>query len=487
MFGRTVLFFGFADDLIEQPGPRVPAIADAAGNPGEPDLQRRAEGIWQQDRDIELAAQFFGDGKNGLAGLEGNHFVHIADPLPETRELFGSQHGEVGVGTAELEGTHGFDGHHRVSEPVWGANNHAERMGRRFARRKENPALGISEQEIRVRGFPAVVNPKPIGGRGADLFFEGFVDVEGQLVGIVGGPRDFLAQHNAPLRETLGENRHRQDDGIRAERQRGRERRGRAKPPKKGRPHPAVAGVLIHQHAEDARLAKQCQRALIALLAIKSQHAEPAAVAIYEVIDKFVVQGLVDSAETRFGNLVNELGVEFPVANVVDGEKHRTALGDVLADEVEVFDRGDAVDRLVREGGDFDRAHHIRPEGGEVFESQLADLRGGKFAAESDLQVFPCEAAVAGQDEPHQRAAGLSHDEAQRKGQAPDQAQNSQRENIDQSICHDGKDCGNYRQSPDDGTEIHPARRSCRHPRRRPTRPDAGDRRAPHGVSRPCL
>ena len=114
-----------------------------------------------------------------------------------------------------------------------------------------------------------------------------------------------------------------------------------------------------------------------------------------------------------------------------------------MADEVEVFDRGDAVDRVVREGGDFDGTDHIRAKGGEVLESEAADLRGGKFVAESDRQVFPCEAAVAGQDEPHQRAAGLTHHEAQREGQAPDKTQNGQRKNIDQSICHDGQDCGN--------------------------------------------
>ena len=84
----------------------------------------------------------------------------------------------------------------------------------RLAGRKKNPALGVPQQEIRIRGFPAVVNPKPIGGRGADLFFEGLVDVQGQLVGVVRRPRDFLAQDDAPLGESLGENRDRQDGGA---------------------------------------------------------------------------------------------------------------------------------------------------------------------------------------------------------------------------------------------------------------------------------
>ena len=349
----------------------------------------------------------------------------------------------MGIGAAELEGADGFDGHYRVAEPVWGANNHAERMGTRLVGRKKNPALGVFEQKIRVRGFPAVVNPKPIGGRGADLFFEGLVDVERELVGILGGPRHFLADDDAPFGETLGENRHWQDGGIGPNRQRGRERRGRAKPPEKWSPDSAVAGVLIDQHAEDSRLAKQSQRALKALLAVEGEDAETTAVAIHKVVDEFIVERLVDGSEPRLGSLVNNLCVEFPVANVVDGEEHRTALGDVLADEVEVFDRGDAVDRVVREGGDFDGTDHIGAKGGEVLESEAADLRGGKFAAESDRQVFPCEAAVAGQDEPHQRAAGLTHHEAQREGQAPDKTQNGQRKNIDQSICHDGQDCGN--------------------------------------------
>lgn len=443
MLGRAVLFFGFADDLVEEPVARVAAVTDAAGNPREPNLERGAQGIREQNRDLELASQFFRNGKNRLARLEGNHLVHIADTLPETGELFRSQHGEVGIGAAELEGADGFDGHHRVTEPVWGANNHAERMGTRLVRRKKNPALGVFEQKIRVRGFPAVVNPKPIGGRGADLFFEGLVDVERELVGILGGPRHFLADDDAPFRETLSENRHRQDGGIGPNRQRGRERRGRAKPPEKRSPNSAVAGVLIDQHAEDARLAEQSQRALEALLPVEGEDSETAAVAVHKVIHEFVVERLVDGSETRLGHGVDELRVEFPIANVVDGKKHRTALGDVFPDEVEVFNRGDSVDRFVRERGDFDGADHIGAKGGEVFENQPADLRGGKFAAESDRQIFPCEAAVAGQDEPHQRTAGLTHHEAQREGQAPDKTQNGQRKNIDQSICHDGQDCGN--------------------------------------------
>jgi hypothetical protein len=49
-----------------------------------------------------------------------------------------------------------------------------------------NAALGFIDQEIRQGRFPPVVNPEPICGRDPDLIFESFIDVERELVGLVG-------------------------------------------------------------------------------------------------------------------------------------------------------------------------------------------------------------------------------------------------------------------------------------------------------------
>ena len=273
-------------------------------------------------------------------------------------------------------------------------------MRRRLAGRKENSTLRSSEQEIRPGSFPSVVNPKPIGGRGADLFFEGLVDVERELVGGVGSPRNRITQHHTPFGEALRVNRHRQHGRTGANCQRRAERRGGAQPAEKRRPHPAVAGVLIHQHAEDARLAKQCQSGLEAILAVEGRHAQSPAVAVHEIIDKFIVKRLIDRAKARLRHCVNQLRVEFPVADVIDREEHRTPFSDVFADEIEVFDRRDAVDLLVRQGGNFDRAQHICAERGEVPIREPTNLARRHFLPESHSQIFPCEPSVAGQDEP---------------------------------------------------------------------------------------
>jgi hypothetical protein len=88
--------------------------------------------------------------------------------------------------------------------------------------------------------------------------------------------------------------------------------------------------MLVDEHTKNARLAQKGQRSLKTRLAIEGLNAQPAAVAIHQIIEQFVVEGLIDGAEVGLGNLKNQLSVEFPVADVIDCQKHRTAVGDIF-------------------------------------------------------------------------------------------------------------------------------------------------------------
>ena len=166
--------------------------------------------------------------------------------------------------------------------------------------------------------------------------------------------------------------------------------------------------MLIHKHAENAWFAQQGEGPLKAGLAVECLNPQPAAVAVHKIIDQFVVEGLIDRSEVRLGNLENQLGVEFPVANVIDGQKHRATLGDVLPDGIEIFDLSNSLDLLLGEGWNFYGARNIRSQSGEMLKSEGADRCGRHFPTEGHTQIFPCEAAVAGQDEPQQCAHRLS-------------------------------------------------------------------------------
>jgi hypothetical protein len=196
--------------------------------------------------------------------------------------------------------------------------------------------------------------------------------------------------------------------------------------------------VLIHENAENAGFAQQSQRTLKTSFAVESLNPQPAAVAVHEIVDQFIVEGLIDRAEVRFGNLEYQLGIEFPVSNVIDGKEHGTPFGDVLPDGVEVFDVGNTLDLLLGEGWNFYGARNIGSQSGEVLEGERADGCLGHFPAECHAQIFPCEAAVAGQDEPEQSAHRLSQNKTHGKRQESDKPEGEQCQNVNQTICHDG-------------------------------------------------
>jgi hypothetical protein len=138
------------------------------------------------------------------------------------------------------------------------------------------------------------------------------------------------------------------------------------------------------------------------------------------------VEGLINRAEMRLWNLKNQLGVEFPVSDVIDGKEHWTPLGDVLPDGVEVFDVSNTLDLPLGEGWDFYGARDIGSQSGEVLEGERTDGCRGHFRAECHAEIFPCEASVAGQDEPKQSAHRLSQNKTHGERQESDKPEGEQ-------------------------------------------------------------
>ena len=98
---------------------------------------------------------------------------------------------------------------------------------------------------------------------------------------------------------------------------------------------------------------------------------------------------------------------------------------------------GDALDLLLGKGWDFYSARDIGSQGGEMLERESADARRRHFLVERHRQIFPCEAAVAGQDSPQQCAHRLTENENHGKRQESDKTEGNQCENVNQTICHD--------------------------------------------------
>jgi hypothetical protein len=111
----------------------------------------------------------------------------------------------------------------------------------------------------------------------------------------------------------------------------------------------------------------------------------------------------------------------------------------IFSDEIEILDPGNALNRILRKGGNLYGAGHICSQSCEVPECESTDSSDRHFPAESNSQIFPCEAAVAGQYEPQKCPNSLAHDKTHGERQESDQPEGKQCENVNQTICHDGK------------------------------------------------
>ena len=82
--GGRFLFGAFGlEDLVEEPASMVAWSADASGDVGEEDFEGGAEGIGEEDGDVELVADFAGDLEEIFVGENGDDGIDLGDFAPE--------------------------------------------------------------------------------------------------------------------------------------------------------------------------------------------------------------------------------------------------------------------------------------------------------------------------------------------------------------------------------------------------------------------
>ena len=81
------------------------------------------------------------------------------------------------VRTPCFNGSNGGHANDAIAEPVRGADQNPEGL-ELCIRRQVNAALVMGEKEIRLRRFPAVVDPKPILGRPPNFLLDHFIRFE---------------------------------------------------------------------------------------------------------------------------------------------------------------------------------------------------------------------------------------------------------------------------------------------------------------------
>ncbi len=206
MAWRPCLFFAFfrVGKLVQKFVAPLRTIADPARDSREPDLECGTDGIWKQNRRVEIfRGDFSRDAPRPLAFFNRDDFVHLRHSFPEIDELRARENRNVRVGPAALDGADCRHAHHRVAEPVRRADQDAERLQARCWKivRQHDAALVGREQKFRRGRFPALVNPKPILRRDADLLLQSFIDRRRELIGISIDCKDRLANNEAPARD----------------------------------------------------------------------------------------------------------------------------------------------------------------------------------------------------------------------------------------------------------------------------------------------
>ena len=161
----------------------------------------------------------------------------------------------MGIWAAGFDGANGGGGDHGIAEPVAGADEDFEGL-EGGGGGEEDAAFGGMEEELWAGSFPAIMDPEPIGGVGADLVFELGIEAEGEGFGGIGGEDGGGGEdHEAPAGDAGGEDGGGGESGARAEGESGGESGSGSEAIEERGPEAGVAGVLIHEDAEGAAFA----------------------------------------------------------------------------------------------------------------------------------------------------------------------------------------------------------------------------------------
>ena len=402
-------FFLGRDDLVEEFAAPVALVADDAEDAGEFHFEGGAETIREEDAGVPWVVGLFEepcDGEDGGVFGEGDDHVDVRDHAPDGGDFFRDEDGDAGVGAAAFEGADGGDSHAGVAEPVRRAHEDVEGLegicGHGVG--EGDAAAVLCEEEFRVGGFPAVVDPEPVVWGAADIGFEGDVECGGGEFDVRGGV-EFGADDHAPAAWGVGDDGDREDGGTGFAAEESGEIGGGGETVEERGPLAGVAGVLIDEDADAAVVAEPADGAVEAVVAVEEPAAGALAAAEDVGVEEGVGEGLVHGASAgACGD--DDLGEDLPVAHVEEGVDEAAA---GFEGEFDVFDSFDGEVFFEVIDGDprhFETAEEIAAEGGEVLAGELVDAGGGEIAAEGDGEVAVCEFAVGGEEESGEGSGG---------------------------------------------------------------------------------
>ena len=419
--------------LAEQPGTPVSRIADDTRNTEGACLEGGTQGVGKKDGRVESPAQPPREGARVFPGFDGNDLVDRGDAAPERGEFGRTKDGELQVGPAFFAGFDRGDAHDCVAQPIARPYDKAEGIecrDRNFRRKMVTALEPSSAEETGHGGFPTVVHPEPVGRTGGDLLFEPDVEQPGELGHGPAGGGEGRFDDTAPARRADRVDRNGNDRCIGADGQGGGEGRRRGEFAEERRPDARVPRVLIDEDGQHAAAADHFGRPDVAVTTAEGFHAEASAVPVDQAVDVFVALRLENNADGVFADVADELGVKFPVADVVDGHDHTASAGQGFPEEIEAVHFHAGLHVLLGHAGEAGGAEDVGPELAEMPAHRAADFAGRHGPPEGDLHIAPRQAAVAGEQSPGGESQKPAETENKSEGQAPENREQGEHEQI---------------------------------------------------------
>ena len=422
--------------VVEQPAAAVSGESTDVRNVQGAGFEGGPQGVGHEEGGVERLEHAASERARRFAGFESNDGIDGGHASPQRGEFGRGEHGEVQVGSTFFAGLHGGDVHHGIAEPVARADEEFERLeGGGSIGGEVEAAAGASEQE-RLRGFPAVVDPEPIGRGGGDLFFERAVEGEREVFDGVAGGVDRRQDFAAPAGGA---------DGVDGD---GNERRAGAGGDDRGEgggggeaseergPERLVAGMLVDEDGEHAAALHEVGAVEVAAAAVESLQTEPAAVAVDETVEVFVALRLEDGADGIFADVADELGVKFPVADVIDGHDDAFSGGKGGFEVVEAEEFDALADDRFGQAGEARGAEEIGAEHLEVAADGAGDFGIGQGIADSDADVAACQTPIIGQNGPSKQPEEGAEAENHAEGNPSQHGEQNQHQKIN-GIIHE--------------------------------------------------
>ena len=419
----------------QQPAALVAGISDHMPHAQGAGFERGAQGIGKKNGGVEFFLHPSSERERGFAGFDGNDFIDRGHAAPQSSEFGRREHGDVQVGTSQLACFHRGNTHHGIAQPIARAHEEAERLqvGGGLSGRQIESAPRIAQNE-RTRCFPAVVHPEPVFGGHGNFAFEGAIEFRGDFLHRFAPRLGGRLDDAAPARGSHGMDGHGNERCAGALRDDSGKGRGGGKASEKRCPQRAVAGMLVDQNGEDAAALDQIDRTEVTFAPVESLQSESAPVAVDEAVEILVALRLENRADRHVAHAADQLRVEFPVADMVDGHDHSL----LAIERRPQSGQTDQVDALLHRGLRHAReardAEKVRPEGVEMEADEPADFPGAHRGAEGNFQIAPHQPPVARQHGPRQQAESSAETEHKRERESSEHGQQRNSQQVNRVI-----------------------------------------------------